>query len=192
MISIAEAWIPAATTPETAAPAWSVESKAASTVRTASGRRSRRSVTSVAIPSVPSEPTNTPSRSGPGESLVSRTVVAVGKHDEQRRDVVRGEPVLEAVRAARVLGDVAADRADLLAGRVGRVVPAVGDHRLGHLEVRHAGLDRDPRRVEVDVQDLVHPRERDHDAVGDRQRAARRAPSRRRARRTGRPPRRTP
>ena len=41
-------------------------------------------------------------------------------------DVVDGEAVLEAVRAAGVLGDVAADRADLLARRIGGVVVARG------------------------------------------------------------------
>src|SRR3712207_7078312 len=42
----------------------------------------------------------------------------VREHDVEAGHVVRGETVLEAVRAARVLGDVAADRADDLAGRV--------------------------------------------------------------------------
>ena len=44
--------------------------------------------------------------------------LAVGQHHGQPGHVVDGEAVLEAVRAARVLGDVAADRADLLAGGV--------------------------------------------------------------------------
>ena len=80
--------------------------------------------------------------------------------------------MLEAVRAARVLGDVAADRAHLLAGGIGRVVEPVGSDRLGHLEVRHAGLDDDSLRVEVDVEHAVHARQRDHDTLGDRERAA--------------------
>ena len=87
--------------------------------------------------------------------------------------MVDREAVLEAVRAAGVLGDVAADRAGLLARRVGRVVEAVGGDRLRDLEVRHAGLDDDALAVEVDLEHAVHPRERDDDAVGDRQRAAR-------------------
>ena len=57
--------------------------------------------------------------------------------------MVDGEAVLQAVRAARVLGDVAADRADLLARRVGRVVEAVRRDRPRDVEVRHARLDDD-------------------------------------------------
>ena len=131
--------------PDTAAPAASVESKAASSVRTRSGRRSTRSVTSVAMPSVPSEPTNAPSRSGPGDRARadSRTASPSGSTTTTASHVVDREAVLQAVRAARVLRDVAADRADLLARRIGRVVEAVRDHRLGHLEVRHARLDDD-------------------------------------------------
>ena len=68
------------------------------------------------------------------EQIVARRVerlaaeldqLAVGQHDLEAEHVVDGEAVLEAVRAAGVLGDVAADRADLLARRIGRVVEAV-------------------------------------------------------------------
>ena len=54
---------------------------------------------------------------------------AVRQHEGQPGDVVRREAVLQAVRAARVLGDVAADRAHLLARRVGRVEEAVARRR---------------------------------------------------------------
>ncbi len=47
--------------------------------------------------------------------------LAVGQNDLEPRDVVDGEAVLEAVRAAGVLRHVAADRADLLARRIGCV-----------------------------------------------------------------------
>jgi hypothetical protein len=63
IISIAAGVIPAAITSETAEPASSVERKPASSVVTASGRRTIRSVIRVAIPSVPSEPTKAPRRS---------------------------------------------------------------------------------------------------------------------------------
>ncbi len=77
------------------------------------------------------------------------------------------------MRAARVLGDVAADRAHLLARRVGRVEVAVRRDRARDVEVRDARLDDDALALEVDLEDPVHPRERDDDPVGDRQRAAR-------------------
>ena len=172
IISIAAGRIPAAITCETASPAASVVAKPASSVRTASGTRSTRTVIRTAIPSVPSEPTNTPSRSGPVVVARERDELAVGEHDVGRENVVDGEPVLEAVGAARVLGDVAADRADLLARRVGRVVEALGGDRLRDVEVRHARLDDDAAALEVDLEDAVQPGERDHDAVGDRQRPA--------------------
>ena len=63
IISIAAGTTPAAITADVAAPASSVDGKAASSVRTDSGSRSSRTVTSVTMPSVPSEPTRAPSRS---------------------------------------------------------------------------------------------------------------------------------
>ncbi len=114
----------------------------------------------------------------------------VGKHDLRARDVVDREAVLEAVRPAGVLGDVPADRADLLARRVGCVEEAVRRDRAGDVEVRDARLDDDAPALDVDLDDPVHPRERDHHPVGDGEASARRAPSRHLGPRTGRPPRR--
>ena len=68
IISMAAGMMPAAMTSETAFPAASVESNAASRVRTDSGRRSSRRVTLVTTARVPSDPTSTPSRSRPGLS----------------------------------------------------------------------------------------------------------------------------
>ena len=70
--------------------------------------------------------------------------------------------------AAGVLGDVAADRAHLLARRVGRVEEAVGRNRPRHVEVRHAGLDAHPPVGGIDLEDAVHARQADDDALGDR------------------------
>ena len=100
----------------------------ASSVSTASGRRSSRSVAfgddrQRAFRSDDS----TPSRSRPGRverGPAERHELAVGQHRFDAEHVVDGEAVLQAVRAARVLGDVAADRADDLARRIGRVVAA--------------------------------------------------------------------
>jgi hypothetical protein len=124
-------------------------------------------------PSVPSDPRNTPRRSGPACSPVSeprRHHRPVGQHDLELQHVVRGEPVLEAVRAAGVLRDVAADRADLLAARVGRVVEPVRRGRGGDLQVRDAGLDGRAAVDRVDLQDPLEPGQGDDDAVRDGQR----------------------
>ena len=87
--------------------------------------------------------------------------------------VVARHPVLEAVRAARVEGQVAADGADGLARRVGRVGQPVGRGRPADVEVDDAGLDHRRARVRVDAQDAIEPVERDDDAALDRERPAR-------------------
>src|SRR5256886_6345363 len=93
---------------------------------------------------------------------------AVREHHLQTEDVRGGEAVLEAVGAPRVLGDVAADGAALLRGRV-RGIEVVGRDGLGHTQVEHTRLHHDPGVRDVDVQDAIHPRQADHDAVRDRQ-----------------------
>ena len=98
--------------------------------------------------------------------------LAVGQDHFERQHVVHREAVLETVRAAGVLGHVAADRADLLARRIGRVVVAVRRDSLRDFEVRHAGLDRHATVGDIDLEHTVEARERDHDAVLGGQRAA--------------------
>ena len=97
---------------------------------------------------------------------------AVGEHDIQREHVVGREPVLEAVRAARVLGDVAADRAHDLARGIRRIEVRRRD-RPADREVRHPGLHDDAPVVERHREDPAQPREHDQHAVGDRECAAR-------------------
>ena len=99
--------------------------------------------------------------------------LAVRQHECQPGDVVGREPVLEAVRAAGVLGDVAADRAHLLARGVGRVEEALSGDGAGDVEVRHARLDDDALAREVDLEDPVHSGERHDDAAWHGRRAAR-------------------
>ena len=95
-------------------------------------------------------------RSGPtwsSESPPSGDHAAVGAHHREPEDMVGGEAVLQAVRAARVLRHVAADRADDLARRVGRVVQVVRGHRVGDAEVGHARLDDCALVLRVDGED---------------------------------------
>ena len=63
------------------------------------------------------------------------------------------KPFFEAVRATGVLGDVAADRADLLARRVGRVEETLVRDGARDVEVRDARLDDDALAREVDLED---------------------------------------
>src|SRR3954470_16432738 len=86
--------------------------------------------------------------------------------------MMRGETVLQAMCAAGVLRDVAADRADLLTGGVGRVVITERRDLPGDLEVGHAGIDDHAAVWNVDRQDAIEPGKADDDAAGHRQCAA--------------------
>ena len=79
----------------------------------------------------------------------------------------------EAVRTAGVVGHVAADRAGLLAARIGSEVQAVDGDGAAEVEVEHARLDPGPTCVRIDRADPVHLGERDD------HRARRAAPHRR-------------
>ncbi len=82
--------------------------------------------------------------------------LALRRHERQPQHVVHREAVLETVRAAGVLGDVTADRADALRAGVGRVEVPVGCERARDVEVDDARLH--PRRTvgQIDRQDLAH------------------------------------
>ena len=101
--------------------------------------------------------------------------LAGDQHAAHAAHVVHGEPVLEAMHAARVLGDVAADRAGDLRRRIGRVVEAVRRGGLGDREIAHAGLHDRGARERVDREDALELGERQHDAARIGQRAARQA-----------------
>ena len=76
--------------------------------------------------------------------------LAGDQHAAHAAHVVHGEPVLEAMHAAGVLGDVAADRAGDLRRRIRRVVEAVRRGGLRNREVAHAGLHDGRARQRVD------------------------------------------
>ncbi len=83
--------------------------------------------------------------------------------------MVGRDAVLQAVGAARVLRDVAAQGADRLARRIRRVHQPVLGGRRPQVGVLHAGLQPGSPVRRVDLQDPVHPRHLDHHpAVGQR------------------------
>ena len=84
---------------------------------------------------------------------------AVRQHDLRAHDVVRREAVLQAMDAAGVLGQVAADGGDDLAGRVRGVVVALVGDLLAHPHVDDARLDHDALVRDVYLKDLAHPGE---------------------------------
>ena len=79
------------------------------------------------------------------------------------------------MHAARVLRDVAADRARDLRRGIGSVVETVNCRRLGNREIAHARLHRRRARHRIDRQDASEFGERQHDALRIGQRASRQA-----------------
>ena len=86
--------------------------------------------------------------------------------------MVRRDAVGEAVGPARVLGDVAADGAGLLARRVGDVHQAVLGDALADVQVDDAGLDDGAAVHRIDFEDTVHAGGDEEDAPLDGDRAA--------------------
>ncbi len=99
--------------------------------------------------------------------------LAVGQHRLDAEHVVHRESVLQAMRAAGVFRDVAANRADQLARRIGCVVVAVRRNAPGHVEVDDPGLDGDALIGNIHIDDAVQARQSDQHAIRPRQRAAR-------------------
>ena len=97
---------------------------------------------------------------------------AVHQYHPDAEKVVRGHPVLEAMRATRVHGDVAGDGAGKLARRVGGIEEAVLRDRAGDGDVGAPGLHRGSAVGVVDLQDVHSSGLRRAPRVGGRQRAA--------------------
>ena len=76
------------------------------------------------------------------------------------------------MRAAGVVGDVAADGARLLARRIRRVVVAARADLPGEVQVHQPGLDDRDLVLVIDLDDAVHPHQRDDDTAFGRQTAA--------------------
>jgi hypothetical protein len=98
--------------------------------------------------------------------------LALDRHAAHAQHVVHGEPVLQAMHAAGVLGHIAADGAGDLARRIGRVVQAEGRGGLADREVAHARLHDRRARVRIELDDAVELRQRQQHAGLVRQRAA--------------------
>jgi len=94
----------------------------------------------------------------------------VGEHHLQAGDVPRRHAVLQAVRPPGVLGDVAADRARRLGGRVGRVVEAVRTRRFAQPRVHHARLHARDAVLGIEGEDARHTRGADDHGAVARQR----------------------
>ena len=91
--------------------------------------------------------------------------LAIRQDHLQADHVVGRHAVSEAVGAAGVLGDVAAERAGRLARRIGRVVKAAARNGLRQVEIDHPRLDRRPHVIGIYLQDAPHPGEAEHDPL---------------------------
>ena len=168
MSSSAAGTMPAAMIWLTACEASSIEANVARIVRQACGVLVSRHQTLVTIASVPSLPQTSAGEVQHGR-IFHRSELhdrAVAQHDLQPGHVVDGHAIFQRVRTAGVGGHVAADGRRALARRVGSEVVAGPREGLRELQVEHARLDQGQGVAEPDLQDLVHPREHDHDAAG--------------------------
>ena len=108
--------------------------------------------------------------------------VTLDRHRADLADVVHGQSVFQAMDAAGIFRDVAADRAGDLRRRIRCVEQSVRRRGLGYREVTDAGLDDRRARKRIDRDDAAQ--------LGERQRRRRRRRAARR--RTGWCPRRAP
>ena len=96
-------------------------------------------------------------------------------HTAHSQYVVHGESILQAMHPARILGDVAADRAGNLARRIGGVVKAMRRGRFADREVADARLNRRGAGMRIDLYDPIELRQRQQHAGAMGQCAARQA-----------------
>ncbi len=94
------------------------------------------------------------------------------QHEFAAEHVVGGHAVFEAMHAAGIFRDIAADGAGDLRRRIGRVIEAGLGDRLRHREIGDAGLDHGDAIVEIDLADAVELGEPEQHAIAERQRAA--------------------
>ena len=98
---------------------------------------------------------------------------AIDEDEFGAEDVVGGDAVFQAMRAAGVHGDVAGDGAGELARRVRGIEEAAARDGAGDGDVGDPGLDGGDAVFVIDRKDAVHARQADDDAVFRGQRAAR-------------------
>ena len=95
------------------------------------------------------------------------------RHEPHAEHVVRRQAVLEAVHAARVLGDVAADGTGDLTRRIGRVIETIWIGRSRDRKVRHPRLNDGQTILDVDLEDARKLGQHQQHRIAERQRTAR-------------------
>src|ERR1043166_2348347 len=87
--------------------------------------------------------------------------------------MIGGGSIFEAMNAAGVLGNVAADRAGRLTRRIGNVIEIIRRDGARQMGIYQARLDARDAILSVDFENLAHARQFDHYASIDRQRTSR-------------------
>jgi hypothetical protein len=91
--------------------------------------------------------------------------LAIERHHRQAEDIIGGDAIFQAMRAARIHADIAADRAGELGRRIGRVEKAVCKDRVGNRQIGDAGLNARITIGKIDLEDPVHLGQADDDSV---------------------------
>ena len=99
--------------------------------------------------------------------------LALDGHQFDAQHIISGQTVFQAMNAAGILGDIAADGAGDLARRIGRIVETLVLDRVGDAQVGDTGLRHDTAVVEIDFQNTVEFCHRQQHAIGQRKGAAR-------------------
>ena len=115
-----------------------------------------------------------------GEIITGRVTVraaeandfSVGKDELEGGDVIGSNSVGQSVRAAGILGDIAADGAGFPTGRVGGEVETIRLGGAGKFVIDDAGLHNGALVFHVECQDAIHAREDEHHPAGAGKRAA--------------------
>jgi hypothetical protein len=129
-----------------------------------------RKVASVTTPNCPSEP-QTSRRIEIRAAKLDHG--AIHQHHGHAHQVVGGHAVSEAMRAARIHRDIAADGTGKLRRGIGRVEETLRLHRAGDGKIGAPGLHADEAVVEIGFQHRGHSRHTKDHAVGRGQRPAR-------------------
>ena len=102
---------------------------------------------------------------GPGPAAADDLAAAGHRHHAEH--VVAAGAVLDRARATGIAGQVAADGAAFVAGRIRRPEQAVRLQRLLQVAVAHARFDHHAAVAGADLHDPVHVRERNHHPAGE-------------------------
>ena len=102
----------------------------------------------------------------------------VSEHDLQCKHRLPGDAVLCAQQSARIRGDIATDRGDCPAGRIGGEPQAVAREGCVEVAVEDARLDDGELIGDGHLEDVVHRQSREHDLASARDRTTSEAGSR--------------